>query len=87
VYDEPKRLIEALELEKNGDWDEAHSLVQEMSSRDGCLVHAYLHRKEGDIGNAQYWYRRAASSLPKVSLEEEWLDLYQQYTEHRQTDS
>ncbi len=41
-----------------------------------CLIHGYLHRVEGDLGNAQYWYRRANKFMPDNSLEEEWNRLY-----------
>ncbi|MBP6686894.1 MAG: hypothetical protein KA160_03465 [Lacibacter sp.] len=54
------------------DWYEAHSLVDHLHDLTACWVHAYLHRKEGDIGNADYWYRRAGKTRPSVSLQEEW---------------
>lgn len=53
-------------------WDEAHRLVQDDSSTDAAWVHAYLHRQEGDVGNADYWYARAGQQRPAVSLEKEW---------------
>ncbi len=55
-----------------GDWDQAHKIVQDENSRDAAWVHAYLHRLEGDLGNAGYWYRRAGQSAAKDSLEAEW---------------
>ena len=55
-----------------GDWDKAHGIVQDESSRDAAWVHAYLHRVEGDLGNAGYWYRRAGKPVAKGSLDEEW---------------
>jgi len=51
--------LQALWHDAQGDWTRAHDLAQEASSRSGDWVHAYLHRKEGDIGNAGYWYSRA----------------------------
>lgn len=65
-------LIHALLLESAGDWDNAHRIAQNDPSSDGSWVHAYLHRIEGDLGNASYWYRRAGKNLPKMSLVEEW---------------
>lgn len=73
-----KDLIEALEIEKAGDWDRAHSIVQENLSPYGSWVHAYLHRVEGDLWNANYWYRRAGRSLPGISLEEEWNEIFRE---------
>jgi len=51
-----------------GDWDAAHTLVQVHGDRLSCLIHGYLHRDEGDLGNAAYWYRRAGEELPRISL-------------------
>lgn len=68
------RPLQALWHDARGDWDEAHRCAQEEKSRDGSWVHAYLHRKEGDVGNAGYWYGRADRAMPKagVTLEAEW---------------
>jgi len=55
-----------------GDWSKAHNLVDSLEDSTACWVHAYLHRKEGDIGNADYWYRKAGRKRPDVSLETEW---------------
>jgi hypothetical protein len=55
-----------------GQWDAAHKIVQDESSADAAWVHAYLHRVEGDLGNAGYWYRQAGQSVAKDSLETEW---------------
>lgn len=55
-----------------GDWDRAHKIVQDESSREAAWVHAYLHRVEGDLGNARYWYRQAGQPAAKDSLEAEW---------------
>ncbi len=51
--------LEALKLSAAGDWDGAHRIVQDNSSPEAAWVHAHLHRVEGDLGNAGYWYRRA----------------------------
>jgi hypothetical protein len=58
-----------------GDWDTAHRVVQEASDRNSAWVHAYLHRKEGDLWNAGYWYSRAGRSQAGGSLAEEWAAL------------
>lgn len=55
-----------------GDWSKAHSLVDSLEDSTACWVHAYLHRKEGDIGNADYWYRKAGRKRPDVPLKSEW---------------
>ncbi len=68
--------FKALDLVKNGKWDEAHKLVQSYSDRTSCLIHAYLHRVEGDLINAKYWYRRADEEIPDNTLEEELSRLY-----------
>ena len=55
-----------------GDWDEAHRVAQDIDDRMGAKIHAYLHRKEGDIGNAGYWYQRTAVPPFKGTLDQEW---------------
>jgi len=64
--------LQALWYDANGDWEKAHDLAQERENESGNWVHAYLHRKEGDVFNASYWYRRANKPVCKYSLEEEW---------------
>ena len=56
--------LRALWCDLNGDWDTAHSIVQRMSDVNAMWIHAYLHRKEPDIWNAQYWYRRCGKPYP-----------------------
>ena len=68
-------LLKALWHDGRGDWHSAHELAQDVHTRDGSWIHAYLHRKEGDIGNADYWYRRAGKSRPDKTLEDEWKDM------------
>lgn len=63
---------EALESAKAGDWEAAHKQVQPCSDPLSCLIHGYLHREEGDLANAGYWYRRADEALPDNTLEQEW---------------
>jgi hypothetical protein len=67
--------LAALWRDAKGDWDGAHNLAQSDEGGVGDWVHAYLHRKEGDNGNASYWYRRAGKAFPKTSLAEEWADM------------
>jgi hypothetical protein len=55
-----------------GNWDKAHKIVMDEETADAAWVHAYLHRVEGDLGNAGYWYRRADKPVAKDSLEAEW---------------
>jgi hypothetical protein len=64
--------IEALWWDAKGDWDRAHELAQADEGAAGDWVHAYLHRKEGDAGNAGYWYRRAGKLASRAPLAEEW---------------
>ncbi|MEM7655356.1 MAG: hypothetical protein AAF399_04445 [Bacteroidota bacterium] len=70
--------LQALWWDAQEDWDQAHDLAQEDHSQAGSWVHAYLHRKEGDTWNADYWYRKAGKIRPKVSLREEWQQMVQQ---------
>ena len=72
-------LARALWLDAKGDFDGAHSIAQDIHDRDGARVHAYLHRKEGDLPNAGYWYRRAGCELFAGSLESEWETLVQRF--------
>ncbi len=69
-------LKHALELDNQGDWDSAHGIVQRIESTDSYWIHAYLHRKEGDLPNSQYWYSRAGKSMPDYGLEQEWNELF-----------
>jgi hypothetical protein len=64
--------LRALWHDAKGNWDAAHEIAQADEGSDGDWVHAYLHRKEGDPGNAAYWYRRARKPIAKESLEDEW---------------
>ncbi len=64
--------LQALWWDARGEWDRAHRLAQEDEGASGCWVHAYLHRKEGDAGNAAYWYRRARKPIGSGALEAEW---------------
>ena len=66
------RTILALWHDARGDWEAAHRVAQDIDDRDGAWIHAYLHRKEGDLGNAGYWYRRAGRPTASGTLADEW---------------
>lgn len=68
----------ALWWDARGSWDRAHEVAQEIEDSDGAWVHAYLHRKEGDVGNAGYWYRRAGRRPATGSLEIEWAEIVEE---------
>jgi len=67
--------LKALWYDAKGDWENAHNIVQDTTDVTGSWVHAYLHRKEGDEGNALYWYSRAKKQKPSYSLEKEWEEI------------
>jgi hypothetical protein len=64
--------LRSLWYDAKGDWNRSHDIIQNIEDPTAAWIHAYLHRKEGDIGNADYWYRRAGKSRPGKTLEEEW---------------
>lgn len=64
--------LAALWYDARGDWNAAHEAAQEIEDASGAWVHAYLHRKEGDHGNAAYWYRRAGQPVATDTLDAEW---------------
>lgn len=68
--------LTALWHERRGDWNQAHEIVQDIETSTAARLHAYLHRREGDEGNAGYWYRRASRAFPAgQTLDEEWESL------------
>jgi hypothetical protein len=67
--------LRALWFDAKGDWDAAHKCVDDKSDPDSMWVHAYLHRKEGDLSNAGYWYARAQREPHRGALEEEWREI------------
>ncbi|WP_317174909.1 hypothetical protein [Pararhodonellum marinum] len=71
--------LRALWFDAKGNWENAHHCVDSLSDQAASHVHAYLHRKEGDIWNADYWYRRAGKSRPTYDLDEEWETLVRHY--------
>ena len=64
--------VEALWWAAKGDWDRAHKIVMNDESKEAAWVHAYLHRVEGDLPNASYWYRTAGKPVCRETLEAEW---------------
>jgi hypothetical protein len=67
--------LTSLWWDKKGDWDRAHAIAQEIPTIQGSAVHAYLHREEGVLWNADYWYSRAGRKRPDIPLDEEWRGL------------
>ena len=64
--------LAALWWDAKGDWARAHSLVDELETQEAMAVHAYLHRKEGEAWNADYWYERAGKQYHRATLDAEW---------------
>jgi hypothetical protein len=67
--------VEALWWDQKGDWTRAHNLVDELETPEGMAVHAYLHRKEGEQWNADYWYAKAGRKYHRAELADEWTTL------------
>ena len=64
--------LRAMWEDARGRWDAAHQIAQDIDGKTGAWIHAYLHRKEGDLPNAGYWYRRAGKPAADDALAEEW---------------
>ena len=73
-------LLRALWFDAVGDWERAHAIAQDVDTHDGAWVHAYLHRREGDLENAAYWYRRAGRPVERGALDDEWRTLAEAFT-------
>lgn len=71
--------LRSLWYDGKGNWHQAHAQVDLLKDKESALVHAYLHRKEGDNWNADYWYSKARQIRPNISLEEEWEQLVLQF--------
>ena len=65
----------ALWYDAKANWEKAHTIIQDIEDEKAAWIHAYLHRKEGDTGNAAYWYKRAGKKMPGYSLEKEWEEI------------
>jgi hypothetical protein len=70
--------LASLWWDKKGDWDRAHTIAQDIPTIQGSAVHAYLHREEGVLWNADYWYSRAGRVRPDIPLEDEWQQLVEE---------
>lgn len=71
--------LQALWHDRRGDWNRAHEIVQAINDRKAARIHAYLHRKAGDDGNARYWHQQAGTEFRNdITLEEEWSELVRQ---------
>ena len=73
--------LQALWYDAKGMWEEAHALIQDNHDPDASWIHAYLHRKEGDLWNADWWYRKANKNRPDQSLEDEWTTIAKTFLE------
>nr|WP_233173887.1 hypothetical protein [Pedobacter sp. ASV19] len=71
--------LQALWYDARGEWKNAHDLIDHLSDLASAHIHAYLHRKEGDLWNADYWYGKAGRLRPDVTLEQEWGNLVSEY--------
>jgi hypothetical protein len=67
--------LKALWYDAKGNWQLAHEQVDNLDDLIACWVHAYLHRKEGDLSNADYWYRKAHKTRSRASLDQEWTEI------------
>ena len=67
--------LTALWYDMKGEWSRAHEISQEIHNSMGSWIHAYLHRKEGDSANAEYWYRRAGKKITEDSLDQEFINM------------
>ncbi len=67
--------LKALWYDAKGNWDKSHEIIQDVEDANAAEIHAYLHRKEGDIFNADYWYRKANTKRPDVSVDDEWHEI------------
>jgi hypothetical protein len=65
----------SLWYDAKNDWHKAHTIIQDIEDKNAYWIHAYLHRKEGDNGNALYWYNRANKPMPDYSLQQEWEEI------------
>ncbi len=77
--------LRALWLVAKGDWDNAHQIAQSDDGADAAWVHAYLHRLEGDLSNATYWYDRASRTAGQTTLQAEWNEIAEALLNSRQT--
>jgi hypothetical protein len=67
--------LQSLWHDGKNDWEKAHETIQDVADKTAAWIHAYLHRKEGDVFNANYWYNRAGRRMPGYSLQQEWEEI------------
>lgn len=67
--------LESLWYDAKGEWNKAHIIIQDLHDNTAAWIHAYLHRKEGDVFNANYWYNKAGKRMPGYSLQQEWEEI------------
>jgi len=67
--------MESLWYDGKGNWEQSHNIIQDINDSNASWIHAYLHRKEGDNWNADYWYNKAGKKRPDTILEKEWEDI------------
>ncbi|MFI5155727.1 MAG: hypothetical protein ACHQEM_06055 [Chitinophagales bacterium] len=65
----------ALWFAGKGDWEKAHDIVQDLPDPMASRIHAFLHRQEGDLSNASYWYSKSGAQMPSLNLDQEWEEL------------
>ena len=67
--------LKSLWYDGKGDWEKAHTIIQDIEDTTAAWIHAYLHRKEGDVFNANYWYNKAGRRMPGYALDKEWEEI------------
>lgn len=67
--------LQSLWYDGKNEWEEAHTIIQDVEDKTASWIHAYLHRKEGDVWNANYWYNKAGKRMPGYSLQQEWEEI------------
>ena len=70
--------LKALWYAGKNDWETSHNIAQDIHDKNGSWIHAYLHRVEGDVFNANYWYNKAGRKMPGYGLEKEWEEIVQE---------
>jgi hypothetical protein len=76
--------LAALWWDAKGDWTKAHEAAQQDEGPAGAWVHAYLHRKDGDLSNAGYWYQRAGKPPARMALNQEWAEIVSSLVDDKQ---
>lgn len=67
--------LQSLWHDGKGDWEKSHNIIQDVNDKTAAWIHAYLHRKEGDVFNANYWYNKAGRRMPGYALDKEWEEI------------